>query len=416
MEHTLTLALEHVCGVTLDEAAVRGHVIRPTHVQEVVSSRGLEEGIAHIKSPLPASAVFPYYFDVDGFGKALHAALKDDAVGYVLELRHHGKTIYTLQWNWAKRPWDGTKNWQPEVRMHVASCSKLITAMAMTKLLNDKRLSFDTPIIGFLPDYWAKGPNVDKITFRHLMNHTSGLGIAGRSDSDFEFMKERIAAGILAPPAPYRYQNMNFGLCRILLATLNGNLAPSATFNLLFVPNADDLLWDMVTIDAYMKYVEEHVFAPAGVSGPTLDHPGDHALAYSFPPAAAGWNSGDLRTMSGGAGWHMSADDLLKVMGTFRRKGSIVSVAAAQGMLDNGFGIDVSMQTPLGTLYNKGGLWGNPGNQVEQSLAYFLPKDMELVVMVNSPVGSPAKFFRDVVTNIYVDNVRPRLVLEQISR
>ena len=120
--------------------------------------------------------------------------------------------------------------------------------------------------------------------------------------------------------------------------------------------------------------------------------------------------------MSGGAGWHMSADDLLKVMGTFRRKGSIVSVAAAQGMLDNGFGIDVSMQTPLGTLYNKGGLWGNPGNQVEQSLAYFLPKDMELVVMVNSPVGSPAKFFRDVVTNIYVDNVRPRLVLEQISR
>ena len=89
------------------------------------------------------------------------------------------------------------------------------------------------------------------------------------------------------------YQNMNFGLCRILLATINGNLAPGTTFNLLFVPNANDLLWDMVTIDAYKKYVEDHVLA-GGVSGPTLDHPGDHALAYSFPLQAAGWNSGDL--------------------------------------------------------------------------------------------------------------------------
>ena len=82
--------------------------------------------------------------------------------------------------------------------MHVASCSKLITAMAMTKLLNDKRVWFDTPIIGFLP---TTGPRADvnTITFRQLMTHTSGLGIAGRSDSDFEFMKSRVAAGAPAP-------------------------------------------------------------------------------------------------------------------------------------------------------------------------------------------------------------------------
>jgi hypothetical protein len=36
---------------------------------------------------------------------------------------------------------------------------------------------------------------------------------------------------------------------------------------------------------------------------------------------------------------------------------------------------------------------------------------MELVVLANSPVASPAQSFRDVVTNIYIDNVRPRLVL-----
>jgi CubicO group peptidase (beta-lactamase class C family) len=415
VDQTLTSALADVRGVKVDEASVRAHVIRPSHIQDVVSSRGLEEGKAHILFPFPPSTIFPYVFDVDGFGKAIHAKLKDSVAGYVLQLRHHGKTIYTLQWNWAKRPWDGAEAWTPDVRMHVASCSKLITAMAMTKLLNDKQLSYDTSIVGFLPSYWAKGPHVNTITFRQLMTHTSGLGMAAKSDSDFEFMKNRVAAGGAATPAPYMYQNMNFGLCRILIATINGNIAPGTVFNLPFISNSNDLLWDLITISAYTRYVQDHVFAPAGVSGPTLDHPAGDALAYSFPVQAAGWNSGDLKSMIGGAGWHMSPDDMLKVMGTFRRKGTIMSVAAAQAMLDNGFGIDVAMATPLGTLYNKNGLWGNAGDQVEQSLAYFLPRDMELVVLANSPLGSPAEFFRDAVTNTYVDNIRPLLVLEPVS-
>ncbi len=77
-------------------------------------------------------------------------------------------------------------------------------------------------------------------------------------------------------------------------------------------------------------------------------------------------------------------------------------------MLDNGFGIDLQMSTPIGTLYNKNGLWQNGSNQVEQSLAYFLPRDMELVVLANSPIGSPVQFFRDVVTNIYVSSIVER--------
>jgi hypothetical protein len=93
-------------------------------------------------------------------------------------------------------------------------------------------------------------------------------------------------------------------------------------------------------------------------------------------------------------------------MGTFRRKGTILTTTQAQTMLDNGFGIDVKMSTPLGTLYNKNGLWQNGSGQVEQSLVYFLPQNMELVVLANSPICSPAQFFRDVVTNIYLSNIK----------
>ena len=398
-EKTTVAERTAIPNVTIDERAVRAHVIRPAHTENVISSRGLEEGVPQPRltfSPAPS-----YYLDVKGFGDALHAELKNSTAGYVMQLRENGAVIYTLEWNWAKTPVDGGEGWTPSVRMHVASCSKLITGIAMTKLLNDKQISYDTPIINYLPDYWAKGPNVEKITFRHLMTQTSGLNFGIKSSaSDYLFMKSQVAAGV-THLGQYWYQNMNFGLCRILISTINGNIAPGTA--------ASDAFWDLATIQSYANYVRDHVFTPAGVSGPGLDHPNPDALAYTFPVSGNGWNSGDLSTVSGGAGWHMSPDDLLAVMGAFRRKGTIMTTAQAQTMLDNGFGIDVRMSTPLGTLYNKNGAWGDAAGHTEQSLTYFLPQNMELVVLANSPIGAPAKFFRDVVTNIYLANIKHRI-------
>lgn len=131
---------------------------------------------------------------------------------------------------------------------------------------------------------------------------------------------------------------------------MNGTIAAGT----MFPPAIQDQAWDLATVNAYAADVAQHLFQPAGVSGPTLNHPNPDALAYEFP-AGAGWNSGDLTTESGGAGWHMSVDDLLNVMGCFRRQGTIMSPAAAQAMLDDGFGIDLTQSTDLGTLYNKNG-------------------------------------------------------------
>jgi CubicO group peptidase (beta-lactamase class C family) len=397
-----TATLADIRGIAVHEDAVKAHVIRPPHVEGIRSSRGLEEGALEFKLKYPPAPV--YHFDVDAFGQGLHAALKNSVAGYVMRLRQHGATIYTLEWNWAKAPADGSEGWQPGVRMHVASVSKLLTAMAMTRVLNEKHISYDAKIIDWLPKYWTKGPHIDQITFRDLMTHRSGFN-TGKSDSDFNFMKANVAAGVTAHGS-YHYQNMNFGLCRILISTIMGVLPTTAVFSIPFLSNFNDLVWDFTTINGYVDYVQKHVFTPAGVSGPSLDHPGPDALAYTFPPAG-GWNSGNLASVSGGAGWHASVDDLLNIMGTFRRGGSIMSTAQAQTMLDSGFGIDLIQSTPLGTLYNKNGLWQDGAGRVEQSLAYFLPQDMELVVLANSPVGNPAQFFRDVVTNLYLANIKP---------
>jgi hypothetical protein len=100
------------------------------------------------------------------------------------------------------------------------------------------------------------------------------------------------------------------------------------------------------------------------------------------------WNSGDLRTVAGGAGWRLSIEELLNVMNHARRKGTIVTAQKLQYILDNAFGIDQIIPTSAGKLYNKNGAWGTGDGRTEQCVAYFLPQGMELAVLVNSPIGT----------------------------
>ena len=299
-----------------------------------------------------------------GLFRALDAALTNSVVGYVMQLRQHGTAIQARQQNGAKIPPDGSQSWTADVRMHIASCSKIVTAIAMTKVLNDNGISPDTPIISYLPSYWDFGLNVEEITFKHLMTHTSGFN-TGRSPGDFWTIKSAVAAGVNDHGRHatdndlgyYRYENMNFGICRILMAVITGVI--SADYKFPPPPDdANDRSWDFVTTNAYAKYVRDHIFAPAGVTGPTLGHP-PRTLSRirSRQAAAMAGISGDLTSVCGGEGWHMSANELLDVMGAFRRDGNILSTQQAQAMLAAGFGIDLTCSTPLGPLYGKNGFW-----------------------------------------------------------
>jgi hypothetical protein len=234
-------------------------------------------------------------------------------------------------------------------------------------------------------------------------------------------MKSAIARGIDRDHRGlYNYQNLNYGLCRMLLAVINGNINKNAYFGLPppFPPELNDNAWDLVTINAYEGFLQAKVFQPSGVVDATLGHPPGCALAYRGPgDSEPGWNSGALQESCGCDGWHISVNDLLNVMGVFRRGNAILTIADAQKMLDNGFGVDplsgnsalpAALTTLAGNLYCKPGDWRDPNNRDEQSLAYFLPEDMELVVFVNSTVDGQTgatNIFRQVVTQAYLDSL-----------
>jgi hypothetical protein len=104
-------------------------------------------------------------------------------------------------------------------------------------------------------------------------------------------------------------------------------------------------------------------------------------------------------------------------------------------MLDLGFGVDpltpnptaplpTALPTPAGNVYCKPGDWHDapvPPQRDEQTLAYFLPEDMELAVFVNSTVNgltgvsNPPNYFRSLVTQTYQENLTTQPPINQLK-
>lgn len=386
----------------LSDAQVNSHIMAPEHTKDVNIEETNAGREVHYKFILPAKQFKKVpKLDTGAFGSAVHAILKDTVTGYILQIRHNGVLVHNLIWNWAQTPADHNKGWTEDTRMHVASVSKFLTAVAMVKVLDSKKISYDAKIAGYLPAYWTKGNNIDKITFRHLLTHKSGFN-TGKSSSDYGFMKSKVAAGV-PQVGGYDYENMNFGLCRILIPIILGEVDKNAVF--IKDTALNDKAWDAITLYHYRSYCQNNLFTPAGVSNVGFVPTGTSALAYQFPHKnKKGWNSGDLSTVAGGAGWRLSTKELLNVLNHVRRKNTIISTTTAQYMLDNYFGIDQVIDTPAGKIYNKNGAWGANGNK-EQCVAYFLPNGMELVLFVNSPIGADDFSLRGIVKDAFINSL-----------
>ncbi len=63
----------------------------------------------------------------------------------------------------------------PKSLFKIASISKLYHAVAITKLVNDKRLSLDKTLAEYFPDLIGRIENAEKITLRLMVQHRSGI-------------------------------------------------------------------------------------------------------------------------------------------------------------------------------------------------------------------------------------------------
>ena len=119
----------------------------------------------------------------------------------------------------------------------IGSVTKTFTATLLAEMVNKGILSLDDSIAKYLPDSVAQNPDIQKITFKMLANHTSGFPklasnwnkVPKYSDSDpyavydkkalYSYLKDYKAskeAGL-----EYEYSNLGFGLLGDLLSTIS---------------------------------------------------------------------------------------------------------------------------------------------------------------------------------------------------
>jgi hypothetical protein len=344
--------------------------------------------------------------NVTAFSQALHATLSAVPIsGYAMRIFQRDTPAYTLLWNWARRPQDPIElGWGPSVKMHVASVSKLITAMAVVRLLRERGISVDAPISPYLPDYFVRGANTQRLTFRHLLTHTSGfrrIAFGGYNDgntfADFRFY---FGLGINAADMNVdHYHNVNYIGLRIVMAVLLGrpakdfkidstwpgwiNRAPE--LNVLFT----DAAWDSQSIETYASEVSARIFSPAGISA-QLFPSGSDSLAYPIDLTSRGQDL-NAYVNAGTAGWWLSCDELLKVMHAFRHTNLIVPAATARAALNSGFGVDSFQpwQKPrVGRIdcMTKYGIWSDGSGATQQSFVAFCPDGHAIAILVNSAI------------------------------
>ncbi len=93
--------------------------------------------------------------------------------GMIVYVDEAGKppAFYTAGWHDRKNkiPAD------PKALFKIASISKLYVAVAITKLVNDNRLSLDKTLADYFPELVGRIENAEKITLRLMVKHRSGI-------------------------------------------------------------------------------------------------------------------------------------------------------------------------------------------------------------------------------------------------
>ena len=293
--------------------------------------------------------------------------------------------------------------WDYDVPTNLCSVSKVITAIAMDLLLRERGIDPDKAVGFFLPSYWDFGPGTAAATFHSLMRHEAGLGssYAGSGQGDFATARSEMAATVGGPVGTPNYKNVNYAILRVAFPIVAGAIDRDVSFG----PAYDDAFWDLVSATFYRDFVNERIFAPAGLGPFDFKAGPDAAYAYATPPKPPGARLEDVTNNAGASGWHLNMNELMKVMAEFRYGGRIMSRRKAQMVQQHLYGFDEFQSTDAGTIYAKRGRFTNAGNTLDTAI-YFIPGNLELGVFINSDPGTgPNDSYNADILGLIADSV-----------
>lgn len=105
------------------------------------------------------------------FDSVMGSVFGPDAPGAIVSVMRGDSLMFDHAYGLARL--DSAERVTDSTIFNISSASKLITGVAIMKLVEEGKLSLDDPLSKFFPEFPRK--YFDRITVRHVMSHTSGL-------------------------------------------------------------------------------------------------------------------------------------------------------------------------------------------------------------------------------------------------
>ena len=121
----------------------------------------------------------------------------------------------------------------------VASITKMATALLSLLLVHDGLLDPDETISHYLPE--SDGiPELDGVTLRHLLSHTSGLSdppdLEKKLETGVPYRNAVSGSRFAAPGSVFRYSNLGFGLVGCMMEYVTGMSLGTLFSTRIFIP------------------------------------------------------------------------------------------------------------------------------------------------------------------------------------
>ena len=175
-----------------------------------------------------------------------------------------------------------------ETVYRVGSVSKILTDIAVMRLVEEGKLALDTPITRYLPDFTPANPFGAPLTLRLLMTHYAGLVREPAVGSYFDLSAPTLAATVaslsqaplvFAPGGRYKYSNAGLAVVGAVIERVTGEPFAEYLHRAVLTPLGAEHSAFTRTPDVAMRLADAHMW--------TLDGRRSKAPAIEFGMAPA---------------------------------------------------------------------------------------------------------------------------------
>ncbi|PVH24302.1 serine hydrolase [Sphingobacterium corticibacter] len=390
--YRLDFDTEHLLLVLGVDSTNRYHMISFQQYQEDPKVAAAKEAaLADTSAPMVAKD--PFEFRLENIAKSY--TQKANARSLAIGIIHRGKVQKFFFGETEK----GNKTLPTEESIYeIASVTKTFTATLLADLVERQVISLDDSIVKFLPDSVAKNPALQKITFRSLANHTSGLprlpdnwntaGSFVEADPYAHYNRKSLFSYLRhakldhEPETQYAYSNVGYGLLGELIAIISKK--PFDTY-----------LKETLTTPLFMRATE----LKADPKNPNL------LKVYQDGAAVPMWN---WQAMAGTGAIKSTINDMLRY--------AITQVAAPENAIQRAMAatklftfyipednMDIGLGWHTNLLEDQNLFWHNGGTAGSSSFMAIIPDERSAVVVLSN-------------SNVSVDETAMAIVREVIRK